>query len=115
MKRSNIFIGEVISKIMSERKITKAELARRLEVRPQSIDYLLSRKSIDTDTLYNVSIALDFDFAVLYSIKGHQTNLDNNNETKCNIKKAKVIVELELEEEDIRNLNLKKRITNALS
>lgn len=115
MKRSNIFIGEVISKIMSERKITKAELARRLEVRPQSIDYLLSRKSIDTDTLYNVSIALDFDFAVLYSIKEHQTNLDNNNETKCNIKKAKVIVELELEEEDIRNLNLKKRITNALS
>lgn len=71
MKRSDIFISEVINKTMSKRKVTKTELYRRLEVRPQSIDYLFSRKSIDTDTLYYESIALDFDFAVLYSIKGH--------------------------------------------
>lgn len=99
---------------MAEKKITKAELARRLGVRPQSVDYLLSRKSIDTDTLYNVSIALDYDFALLYSIKGNQTNSDNNNTAPNNIKKAKVVVELELEEDDIENLNLRKRISTAL-
>lgn len=48
---------------MSERQVTKAELARRLDVKPQSVDYLLTRKSIDTDTLYNISIALDYDFS----------------------------------------------------
>ena len=69
MKKSNIYIGEIIKNIMSERQVTKAELARRLDVKPQSVDYLLTRKSIDTDTLYNISLALDYDFALLYRIK----------------------------------------------
>ena len=43
---------------MLEQQVTKAELARRLKVKPQSVDYMLTRKSIDTDTLYNVSCAL---------------------------------------------------------
>ncbi len=62
---------------MSERQVTKAELARRLDVKPQSVDYLLTRKSIDTDTLYNISLALDYDFSLLYSIKKEQRNYDN--------------------------------------
>lgn len=69
MEKSNIYIGEIISDVMSEKKISKAELARRLNIRPQSVDYMLGRKSIDTDTLYSVSVALDYDFAQLYSIK----------------------------------------------
>ena len=58
----------MISEVMSEKNVSKAELARRLNIRPQSVDYMLGRKSIDTDTLYNVSVALDYDFAQLYSI-----------------------------------------------
>ena len=65
MKKSNIYIGEIIKNVMSERQVTKAELARRLDVKPQSVDYLLTRKSIDTDTLYNISIALDYDFYIV--------------------------------------------------
>ena len=65
MKSLNIYIGKIIAEIMANKKITKAELARRLNVRPQSVDYMLSRKSIDTDTLYKVSQALDYDFAQL--------------------------------------------------
>ena len=53
---------------MLEQQVTKAELARRLKVKPQSVDYMLTRKSVDTDTLYNVSRALNYDFALLYSI-----------------------------------------------
>ena len=75
MKKSNIYIGEIIKNVMSERQVTKAELARRLDVKPQSVDYLLTRKSIDTDTLYNISIALDYDFSLLYSIKQEQRNI----------------------------------------
>ena len=61
MKKSNIYIGEVIKQVIAEKQVTKAELARRLGVKPQSVDYLLTRKSIDTDTLYSLSLALDYD------------------------------------------------------
>ena len=61
---------------MADNQVTKAELARRLGVRPQSVDYMLTRKSIDTDTLYNVSRALNYDFAMLYSLREGQTNCD---------------------------------------
>lgn len=67
MEKSNIYIGEIIKNVMLEQQVTKAELARRLKVKPQSVDYMLTRKSIDTDTLYNVSRALNYDFALLYS------------------------------------------------
>ena len=114
MEKSNIYIGEIISDVMSEKKITKAELARRLNIRPQSVDYLLGRKSIDTDTLYNVSVALDYDFAQLYSIKKEQTNLDKTGNNEKKINKAKIVVELELEKEDLLRLNLKKKISSLL-
>lgn len=100
---------------MAEKKVTKAEMARRLEVRPQSIDYMLSRKSIDTDTLYSVSLALDYDFAQLYSIKKNQSNLENTKELSNNIKKAKVVIELELDKEDMLRLNLRKKVSSLLN
>lgn len=112
MEKSKIYIGEVIKEVMSCQQITKAELARRLGVRPQSVDYLLTRKSIDTDTLYNISKVLDYDFAMLYSIHPKQINLD----TCCasQISMAKVTVELELNNEDMKALNLKSRIAELL-
>ena len=110
MEKCNIYIGEIIARVMAEKKVSKAEMARRLEVRPQSIDYMLGRKSIDTDTLYHVSRALDYDFALLYSIKKDQIDLDNDIVEINKIKRAKVVVELELEKEDIMRLNLKKKI-----
>lgn len=97
---------------MAEKKVSKAEMARRLNVRPQSVDYLLGRKSIDTDTLYNVSLALDYDFAQLYSIKQGQINLDKEKGIRTEIKKVKVVVEFELDKEDVLRLNLKKKLSS---
>ena len=112
MEKSNIYIGEVIRSVMADNQITKAELARRLGVRPQSVDYMLTRKSIDTDTLYNVSRALNYDFAMLYSLHEGQTNccLLYTSDAAT----AKVLVELELKPEDLAKLNLKRRISDAL-
>lgn len=90
MEKSNIYIGEVIRSVMADNQITKAELARRLGVRPQSVDYMLTRKSIDTDTLYNVSRALNYDFAMLYSLHKGQTNCDIK-ESSYNVATAKVV------------------------
>lgn len=113
MEKSNIYIGEIIKSVMNEQNVTKAELARRLNVKPQSVDYMLTRKSIDTDTLYSVSRALNHDFALLYSITKEQTNSDNRMKG-YNLSSAKVLVELELKSEDISKLNLKKRIAELL-
>ena len=98
---------------MLEQQVTKAELARRLKVKPQSVDYMRTRKSIDTDTLYNVSFALNYDFALLYSIHKEQINYDTL-EQEYRLSTAKVLVELELKPEDIAKLNLKKRIADVL-
>ena len=114
MEKCNIFIGQIIAKVMAEKKISKAELARRLSVRPQSVDYMLGRKSIDTDTLYNVSRVLDYDFALLYSLKKNQTNSDSKQGSHEKIKRAKLIVELELGEDDISHLDIKNKVLNAL-
>ena len=69
-------------------------MTRKLRIKPQSVDYLLKRKSIDTDMLYNISIALDFDFSKLYSINrtnSEQTNFDTEQP------KAKVLIEVSLD------------------
>ena len=44
MEKTTIYIGEVIKNVMVEKLMTKAELARRLQVKPQSVDYMLTRK-----------------------------------------------------------------------
>ena len=103
MKKSNIYIGEIIKNVMSERQVTKAELARRLDVKPQSVDYLLTRKSIDTD----------YDFSLLYSIKREQRNSDNK-DIRYKLGNAKIMVEIELQQDEIIKLNLKKKIAELL-
>ena len=111
MKTTDLHIGENILLVMTQKGITKAELARMLDIKPQSVDYLLKRKSIDTDTLYTISVALDFDFSRFYSINqtnSHQTNFD------IEPSKAKVLVEISLNVEDIVKLNLKNRIVQIL-
>lgn len=113
MEKTNIYIGELIKEVMVEKQVTKAELSRRLQVKPQSVDYMLTRKSIDTDTLYNVSKALDYDFAMLYSISKEQINCDKNEEA-YKLSTAKILIELELKPEEIIKLNLKKKIAEML-
>lgn len=114
MKNLDIHIGEIITDVMKTQNVTKAELARRLDVKPQSVDYLLGRSSIDTNTLYNVSVALDYDFAKLYLLKQDQINSDKSNFDFVP-KKAKVLVEVELNTEDVIKLNLKERIVQILN
>ena len=46
MEKSNIYIGEIIRNVMADNQVTKAELARRLGVRPQSVDYMLTMKNV---------------------------------------------------------------------
>ena len=115
MKVLDICIGDVIKKVMSDRKMTKAELARRLGIRPQSVEYLLKRRSIDTDMLYQVSVALDYDFSRLYSIDGSQRDLYLEAEAGGGkVARAKVVVELDLNPEDLAKLDVRRRVRRYL-
>ena len=107
MEKSNIYSRESIRSVVADNRYTRGKLTRRGGVRPQSVDYMLTRKSIDTDTLYNVSRALNYDFAMLYSLREGQTNCDVK-ESVYNVATAKILVELELKPEDLARLNLKK-------
>lgn len=111
MKPTHIHIGENIQSVMNEKGMNKATLARLLDVKPQSVDYLLKRKSIDTDTLYNVSLVLDFDFFKFYRI--NQANSDQIN-FDVDQSKVKVLVEVALQPEDIIKLKLKNKIIQIL-
>ena len=112
MKKYNVHnIGEIIKQVLTDQKISKAELSRRLGVKPQTVDYMLTRKSIDTDTLYQVSNILNYDFALLYSIK--KTEVNDAGDEGINIMKTKVTIEFELTEEEIHKLNLKNKISEV--
>jgi transcriptional regulator with XRE-family HTH domain len=113
-KKLKVHIGSIIADVMKGQKVTKAELSRRLEVKPQSVDYLLSRQSIDTHMLYNISNALDYDFAKFFSIERKQTNSEQVN-SDCTLRKAKVLLEVELNTEDVIKLNLKDRVMKILN
>ena len=107
MKLSKIHIGERINEVLCQKGISKAQLARLLEIKPQSVDYLLKRKSIDTDMMYKISVILDYDFSELFrlnQIKPNQINFDINPE------KTKILVELSINKEDINKLNIKDKI-----
>jgi transcriptional regulator with XRE-family HTH domain len=113
-KKLKIHIGNIIADVMNSNKVTKAELARRLGVKPQSVDYLLKRQSIDTHMLYNISNVLEYDFARFFSIETKQANCDKVNSDYV-LKRAKVLLEVELNTEDIVKLNLKNRVMQILN
>jgi transcriptional regulator with XRE-family HTH domain len=113
-KKLKIHIGNIISDVMKNKKVSKAELSRRLGVKPQSVDYLLNRQSIDTHMLYNVSNALDYDFAKFFSIEKKQTNSEQVNSDYA-LRKAKILLEVELDTEDVIKLNLKDRVIKILN
>lgn len=57
-----LHIGKLIEERLSHKGMTKSELARRINKARQNINDILNRKSIDTELLYNISVALDYDF-----------------------------------------------------
>ena len=114
MKKMDLHIGKIITEILEKSEISKAELARKLDIKPQSVDYLLKRQSIDTNTLYNISMALNYDFSKLFSIVEERTNFDNKiSDTPT--KTVKVLLEIELDEADVVKLNLKNKILRMLN
>lgn len=61
-----IHIGKLILQQVNAQGISKSELARRLNVSPQNVYNLLKRQTVQASLLKRISVALKFDFFLVY-------------------------------------------------
>lgn len=101
MNNETIKIGEKIQEIKDLIGMNNAELAKRLHTSRQNVARILSLDSIDTSQLYKISKILNHDFFQYYQIEPRQQNVD---------KKAKILIELELDSDEILKLGIKDRV-----
>ena len=62
-----IHIGNEIKKVLDASDVSVSEFAKRINKSRGNVYSILSRKSIDTDLLRNISQVLNFDFFLLFS------------------------------------------------
>ena len=59
---NNIHIGSIIKEIAAEKGISQKELSKKISCCPSTITDIVQRKSINTEQLWLISVALEFDF-----------------------------------------------------
>jgi transcriptional regulator with XRE-family HTH domain len=62
-----IHIGNEIKKVLDASDVSVSEFAKRINKSRGNVYSILSRKSIDTDLLRDISQVLNFDFFLLFS------------------------------------------------
>lgn len=67
LPESDIHIGREIRHVMTARHITASWLAGRLFCDRTNVYKLFRRKSVDTETLFKISVLLRHDFFAVYS------------------------------------------------
>lgn len=67
--KRRMHIGRIIEKKLAEKKMTRAEFARRLYLDRSSVYNIFSKETLDVDRLQQISEILEFDFLSLYSGK----------------------------------------------
>lgn len=68
MENSKIHIGEKISEVLSQQHKTKRELGEAIGMSTSASTYLTTRKSVDAETLWKISLALKVDFFKYYPV-----------------------------------------------
>jgi len=91
----NIHIGSIIKKILTEKSMTIAEFARKINRERQTVYDIFERKSMDIDLLIKISDALDYDFI-------HEVYFPKNADTIS----SKIFIAIEIEEREIEKLKL---------
>ena len=66
-----IHIGTLIRQQLEQTGMSKSEFARRINTTPQNIHGIFKRKSIDTDSLAQISDVLNHDFFQYFTIPKH--------------------------------------------
>jgi transcriptional regulator with XRE-family HTH domain len=104
MKKETLHIGKKIQEVVNEKGMSDAEFGRRISTSRQNVSYIYTRSSIDTQKLLDISKALDHDFFMYYQSDKTQTKFDKIES------KAKVVIELELNADEIFKFGLKDKV-----
>ena len=62
-----VYIGNIIRKVMADKKVSVNFLAEHLGMHTGSVSRLYSYPSVQTEMLQKISVALDYDFFAVYS------------------------------------------------
>jgi len=95
----HIHIGKEIEKKIAESGLTKTEIAHRIHCERATINDICKRKSINIEQLLLLCDALNFDFI-------HEIYFKDKNQ----VKNHKVLITIELDEEQMSSLNLPQTI-----
>jgi len=93
---SNIHIGSIIKEKAEAKGISQKELSKRISCCPSTITDIFQRKSINTEQLWLISVALEYDFFTeIYSKTLPETLTDNKSfgVIPIEVSKEKIIVE----------------------
>jgi len=99
-----IHIGSVIKKVVAEKKLSAGYLADKIDMAKSSVNRLYSYKSMQTELLIAISVALDYDFFAVYSgglnIKKEEVKVVSECEKMLEVKSAELeTVKIEMTKE----------------
>lgn len=92
----NIHIGKLIKEKFEEKKMTKAEFARRINIHRSTVYLLFEQKSIDVELLLDISKVLEYNFIEEVYLKRSQP------------KENTVIIGIEVDSSQVQRLDLPK-------
>ena len=93
---NNIHIGSLIKEKAAEKGISQKELSKKISCCPSTITDIVQRKSINTEQLWLISVALEFDFFTeIYAKTLPETLTDNKpfGVITIEVSKEKIVVE----------------------
>jgi len=92
----DIHIGSIIKAKAAERGVTEVQLAKMIHCHFSNIHYLYKKKSVNTEQLWNISIALKYDFFTeIYgkNLPDEVVNRQDSGTTTIVISKDKISIE----------------------
>lgn len=103
-------IGRIIEQIICAKGLSFAEVGRRLGHSRNLVSNIVTRTSIDTDLLGRLGDVLDYDFFQ------HFLREDTIERLKMThiVKKTKIVIELELTDEEMKEYKLYDRVVDEL-
>lgn len=113
----NIVVGDIIRDVLEKRGMSKIEFARRLNTSNQNVHSIFKRTHFDTEQLVKIGDILEHDFFQYYRKTNDlqpQQIVSESTPIYGLKKKAKILIELELDEGEIKNMNLQEKLMNAL-
>lgn len=93
-----VHIGKMIEVELKKKRCSVAEFAKKINTDRNNVYNIFKRKSIDTDLLYKISIALEYNFFLAYDPIGNVSTLSKNDskEISCGELKEWLVEQLKV-------------------